>query len=309
MTVPDNFARTIIGVHGDAGRRWLAGLPALIEYCARRWALRVEPPFPELSYNYAAPATGTAGEPLVLKLGVPHPELTSEIAALRHYDGRGAVQLLAADDARGVLLLERLQPGRMLSELEDDDVATAIAAQVMRGLWRPPPEEGVERFRTVEQWASGMQRLREEFDGGCGPFPRRLVEQAETLFAELLPSEATPVLLHGDLHHYNILSAGEDKWLAIDPKGVLGEPAYEVGALMRNPFGVRNGQTYPGGSSAGRTYWPTRWAWIGSASWAGAWHRRCCRHGGHTRTAGRMTRRGWRSWRRWQNSRPGCPSA
>ena len=225
-------------MHGDAGRRWLAGLPALIEYCARRWALRVEPPFPELSYNYAAPATGTAGEPLVLKLGVPHPELTSEIAALRHYDGRGAVQLLAADDARGVLLLERLQPGRMLSELEDDDVATAIAAQVMRGLWRPPPEEGVERFRTVEQWASGMQRLREEFDGGCGPFPRRLVEQAETLFAELMPSEATPVLLHGDLHHYNILSAGEDKWLAIDPKGVLGEPAYEVGALMRNPFGV-----------------------------------------------------------------------
>jgi streptomycin 6-kinase len=45
----------------------------------------------------------------------------------------------------------------------------------------------------------------------------------------------TPVLLHGDLHHFNILSA-EDSWLAIDPKGIVGEPAYEVGAWMRNPI-------------------------------------------------------------------------
>lgn len=247
MSIPHDFtssafARTILDLRGEAGRRWLADLPALVDECAERWSLVVAPPFPELSFNYVAPAVRADGTPVVLKLGVPHPELTSEVAALRHYDRRGAARLLEGDEARGVLLLERLTPGTMLStRVEDeagDDAATLIAAQVMRDLWRPPPAEASDRFTTVKRWAQGLQRLREEFDGGCGPFPRRLVEQAETLFDELLASSEAAVLLHGDLHHYNILLAGDDRWLAIDPKGVLGEPCYEVGALMRNPFGV-----------------------------------------------------------------------
>jgi streptomycin 6-kinase len=57
------------------------------------------------------------------------------------------------------------------------------------------------------------------------------------LYAELLPSQEAQVVLHGDLHHYNILSSG-DQWKAIDPKGVIGEPVYETGALLRNPFGL-----------------------------------------------------------------------
>jgi streptomycin 6-kinase len=61
------------------------------------------------------------------------------------------------------------------------------------------------------------------------------VDTAERLFAELLASQAEPVLLHGDLHHFNILAAERQPWLALDPKGVVGEPAYEVGALLRNP--------------------------------------------------------------------------
>jgi streptomycin 6-kinase len=86
--------------------------------------------------------------------------------------------------------------------------------------------------------------LRQQFDGASGPLPETLVSQAERLFRELLDSMAEPVLLHGDLHHENILAAdnqpsrteGARVWLAIDPKGVTGEPAYEVGALLRNPW-------------------------------------------------------------------------
>jgi streptomycin 6-kinase len=81
-----------------------------------------------------------------------------------------------------------------------------------------------------------MKRLRERFDGGCGPFPPMLVETAEALFAELIESMDEAVLLHGDLHHENILSAERQPWLALDPKGLVGEPAYEVGALLRNPW-------------------------------------------------------------------------
>ena len=87
MTIPNEFARRIIDLHGDRGRQWLADLPALVEACAQRWSLAVAAPFPGLSYNYAAPALCADGREAVLKLGVPHPELTSEIAALRHYNG------------------------------------------------------------------------------------------------------------------------------------------------------------------------------------------------------------------------------
>ena len=133
----------------------------------------------------------------------------------------------------GALLLERLTPGRKLASLGNDEDATRTAAQLMRELWRPVPLNA--SFQTTAQWADGLRRLRTRFDGGTGPFPLALVETAESLFRELLSSSEPPVLLHGDLHHYNILSAERRPWVAIDPKGLVGERAYEVGALLRNP--------------------------------------------------------------------------
>jgi streptomycin 6-kinase len=136
----------------------------------------------------------------------------------------------------GALLLERLEPGTQLVALceEDDEAATGVAAFVMRKLWRPVP--AAHSFPTAADWGRGLLRLREHFGGGTGPFPRRLVEEAESLFEELLASAGEPVVTHGDLHHGNILKAARDPWLAIDPKGLVAEPAYEVGALLRNPM-------------------------------------------------------------------------
>jgi streptomycin 6-kinase len=238
--LPENFVQTVLEVWEDEGAAWLAQLPAAVEAWARRWTLVVEPFFANLSYNFVAPARTAAGREVVLKLGVPREDLMTEIEALRLYDGRGMVRLLDGDTEAGVLLLERLRPGREIAEL-DDEQATAIAAGVMKQFWRPLPD--THPFPSVHQWAKGMERLRAQFEGGTGPFPRRLVEAAEGLFADLLPSMDEPLLLHGDLHHFNILSAGEGPirqahgklWLAIDPKGVVGEAAYELGAWLRNP--------------------------------------------------------------------------
>ena len=234
--IPEDFAGAIVLQHGEAGRLWLEGLPALVGRCAARWSLRVGPPFDNLSYNYAAPAEGPGGQRLVLKLGVPVPELLSEMEALRLFGGRGAVRLVDADAGSGALLLERVEPGTQLSALceEDDAAATSAAASVMRELWRPAPAE--HDFPTAARWGEGLKRLRAHFGGGTGPFPRRLIAEAESLFAELLASADEPVLTHGDLHHGNVLKAARAPWLAIDPKGLVAEPAYEVGALLRNPL-------------------------------------------------------------------------
>jgi streptomycin 6-kinase len=153
--------------------------------------------------------------------------------ALRLYDGHGCARLLRCEPEAGAMLLERLRPGTPLASLPDDEAATRIAADVMRALWRPAPEGHA--LPTTSKWMAGLGRLRKSFGGGTGPLPQPAVGRAEGLAAELGASAAAPVVLHGDLHHFNILAAERVSWLAIDPKGVVGEPAYEPGALLRNP--------------------------------------------------------------------------
>ncbi len=230
--IPEKFAQTIVEVWKEEGAAWLQQLPRLIDEYARRWGLAVGAPFEPLSYNYVAPAVRADGREVVLKLGVPRDEIVGEIEALLLVDGHGIVQLLDADVEQGVMLLERLHPGTSLASLDNDEQATSIAADVMRRLWRPAPP--MHRFPSVAGWFVGLSELRQEFAGGTGPFDTRLVAQAETAVTELLASASEPMLLHGDLHHYNILAAECQPWLAIDPKGVVGDPAYEIGAFLYN---------------------------------------------------------------------------
>ncbi|HEX5912066.1 MAG TPA: aminoglycoside phosphotransferase family protein [Rubrobacter sp.] len=228
------FAQRMREVYPEKGQAWLDALPEVLKELEERWRIRLEPPFADLSYHYVAPATTADGQPVVLKLGVPNPQLRSEADTLRLADGRGYVRLMESDEAIGALLLEQVLPGVPLTTIEDDDEATRIAAGVMRKIWQPAPDS--HSFGGVGEWAKGTERLRHEFDGRTGLFDRTLVEEVEALFADLLPSMEEQVVLHGDLHHANILSAEREPWLAIDPKGIVGEAAYEVGQLLRNPF-------------------------------------------------------------------------
>ncbi|MEO6042879.1 MAG: aminoglycoside phosphotransferase family protein [Tepidiformaceae bacterium] len=210
----------------------MARLPGIVVACAGRWSLEVSEPFEPLSYNWVAPATRNDGVPVVLKVGFPCRELRSEIEALRVYDGRGIARLLAFDADYGALLLERLQPGTMLDSVRDETEATTIAVGVMRQLWRPAPPD--HHFPTVADWGEGLKQLHAKSAEEPGPFPADMLAEAEETFAALLATSAEPVVLHGDLHHFNILSAEREPWLAIDPKGVVGEREYEIGAYLRN---------------------------------------------------------------------------
>lgn len=215
---------------GNAG--WLDALPGLIAGLAERWELRIGDAFPGLTYNYVTRCSLADGRRAVLKVCFPGYEFVTEVEALRLMGGQGAAALLAADGERLAFLLERLEPGTPLESLRDDEEATRIAAGVMRRLWRPLPE--VHPFPTTAKWALGLSRLRAAHDGGTGPFAEALVAEAEETFAAFLAEPHPAVLLHGDLHHGNILQS-ERGWLAIDPKGLAGEAEYEVGALLMNP--------------------------------------------------------------------------
>ncbi len=232
--LPFDYIQRVKDTFGPDGQVWLSRFPETLQIYRDRWSLTLRLPFEPLSYNYVAPASLPNGDQVVLKLGVPNAELLTEIEALRRYVGRAAVRLLHADPAGGALLLERVRPGTALIDSDfDDERATRIAAQLMQRLWRPV--QGEQPFPTVETWFRGLRRLRSRYDGGTGPLPPALVSQAEALLADLSESADSPVLLHGDLHYWNILAAEREPWLAIDPKGIIGEPAFEVGAWMRNP--------------------------------------------------------------------------
>lgn len=141
--------------------------------------------------------------------------------------GRGFVPVLKIDRSRETVLMERVEPGTELGELvpEREEEATAVAAEVMLALWRPAPAGHA--FPTVRDWG------------------RPLTGRAGGLFAELCEHTGEEVVLHGDLHHFNVLRSG-DRWLAIDPKGVVGERAYEPGALLRNPWPGLLDEPHPG---------------------------------------------------------------
>jgi streptomycin 6-kinase len=234
--LPDRFVRTVLDLGGGEGRDWLDRLPATLAGCERRWRIRVGTPY-DLSYNYVARAVRDDGTPVVVKVCPPgDPDWRYEAQALRLAAGRGMVLLLDADMAERATLLERAEPARPLTDLarQDDAAATHEAATVMRRLAQPALAGP--RFPTVARWDEGFGRHRRRCGGTSGPLPGALFDRAERVYAELCASMAQPVLLHGDLHHDNILSAQREPWLAIDPKGVEGEAVYEAGALLRNPW-------------------------------------------------------------------------
>ena len=238
---PHGCARKIIEVHGPAGVDWLTRLPALIDRWAERWSLTILPPYPLLSYNYVAPVVGPGGEAWALKAGVPHGELWSEIDALRLFDGRGIARLIDADPHGGALLLERVVPGDGLKSVPDDHERVIIAAEVMRALWRPLAAE--HPFRTMTHLARGLERLRETFHGGYGPFPAARVDRAAALWRELTDGTTAPVLIHGDMNPGNILRGNRGGWLAIDPKGYAGDPLFDAATFLNDP---PDGITGPG---------------------------------------------------------------
>lgn len=170
------------------------------------------------------------GRRVVLKLITQAGDEIHSGKVLRAFGGSGAVRVYEAEP--GAVLLERLEPGEQLVCLVrrgDDDEATRILAQVIRKLANhSAPGE----CPTVADWGRGFERY---VRSGDRQIPYGLVSEGRAVYEYLASTQGTTMLLHGDLQHYNVLFDKDRGWVAIDPKGVVGELEYEVGALLRNP--------------------------------------------------------------------------
>ncbi|MFP5265366.1 MAG: aminoglycoside phosphotransferase family protein [Blastocatellia bacterium] len=148
------------------------------------------------------------------------------------FDGSGIVRVY--EYIEGAVLLERLNPGTSLAAIAlggQDERATEILAEVIQRLSHP--SECLEAFVSVQEWGNGFRRY---VASGDSQIPIGLVEQGQHLYTQLCESQQCVRLLHGDLQHYNVLFDRDRGWIAIDPKGVVGEIEYEIGASLRNPY-------------------------------------------------------------------------
>lgn len=227
----EKFSSTIKAIHKENGERWLAELDQLIKECEARWQMNMMEPF-DLSYNYVAPATLKEGTDIVVKLAIPSKEFLEEIEALKLFNGNGMVNVLDVDEKKGILLIERLIPGNTLATLEDDEKATRIAAQIMRRLWRPALDNT--QISTIDTREESLEKIYEGNPDGIGPITKEMLREAIGIFKRLQNEKSKRYLLHGDLHHYNILKSGDGSWTAIDPKGLIGDREYDVIQFLLN---------------------------------------------------------------------------
>lgn len=166
---------------------------------------------------------------VVVKAGDPG-ERRREALALKAFSS-GATSVIAHDGDLGLLVTRRVLPGddiRPLARLDDDSATREIAVLAARLHDRQTPADALPSLRAISS----------AFDGRSDPrLPRHVVDAAERLLGDLLADDVTPVVLHGDLQHFNVLHSGND-WLAIDPHGWTGYPAFEAAALLANPRGL-----------------------------------------------------------------------
>ena len=228
--IPLHFAHHIAGFEPDgyvSGEDWLQTLPGLLRDLLDEWEL--EPTGRSMSgfCSIVIPVRVLeTGDPAVLKVTWPHPEAATEALALQTWNGHGAVRLVRADPARFALLLERLDT-RDLTDVPIDD-ACAVIGDLLATL-RKPPHPRVPRLTDY----AGRQA--QELHAAPPVIPRRYLDQAAALARELVarpPSEER--LLHTDLHYANVLAAERGPWLAIDPKPMAGDPAFEVAPALWN---------------------------------------------------------------------------
>ncbi|MDX6332565.1 MAG: streptomycin 6-kinase [Streptomycetaceae bacterium] len=230
---PERLVRTVGAWAGDTGHAWLASLPGRAAEYLERWELRAERVFaPGGQISMIVLVRQSDGSPAVLKLGMVTVETRHEHAALSHWDGRGAVRLLRADPEEGVLLLERLQGDVSLRSLPEPKAMLEATATLQR-LWVPTPAE--HPFGTVAEYTAELvETLRSRREQPWAADVRPLIDDAIDARERLLAAPAEDVLLHGDYHHGNVLAGDRMPWLAIDPKPLVGDRAYDLAWLVRD---------------------------------------------------------------------------
>ncbi|POX50246.1 hydroxyurea phosphotransferase [Streptomyces sp. Ru71] len=233
IDIPGELAASQAEYNGEAGRAFIAALPDLAAGFLDRWRLRLDGPSMYGVCALVLPVVRADGTPAVLKLQLLDEESAGEPVALRLWDGDGAVRLLEHDEATGTMLLERLDPTRMLAHLPDVHEAVEVIARLLVHLNATPAPPGLRRLgdiahRMLDETPRALPRVPD-------PQARRILADCAAAVREVA-DEPGDRLLHWDLHDENVLAADRADWLAIDPKPLAGDPGFELWPALDNRY-------------------------------------------------------------------------
>ncbi|MEU6761330.1 aminoglycoside phosphotransferase family protein [Streptomyces sp. NPDC046853] len=232
IETPEAFAASTVQREGERGRAWLASLPELAGELLDRWDCEPSAPVTHGQVGVIIPVVRRYDDtPAVLKISYPHPGNVHEPDAFAVWAGQGAVRLHERDDARFAMLLEQAGPGSLADE-PDAEAALTAAGLLARRLAVPAPAGLPRMSARCEEWE---RELRDDDKELGSPLDSRLLDAAIATLRELGPDQPD-TLIHGDLHAGNVLRAEREPWLAIDPKGYAGDPAYDSITLLHHRF-------------------------------------------------------------------------
>ncbi|MDV9190917.1 aminoglycoside phosphotransferase family protein [Streptomyces sp. SR27] len=231
--VPEGLARSQAKCNGEAGRAFVAGLPALAEDFLGRWGLRLTGPSMHGVASLVLPVERASdGAPAALKMQILDDETEGEPAGLLAWAGNGSVRLLDHDPATGTMLLERLDEARPLTSLTDTREALAVVAGLLARLSAVPAPAGLRGLGDItaamlDAVPGAAERL--------GAADAAVLRDCAAAVREVA-GEPGDRLIHWDLHLGNVLAAQREPWLAIDPKPLAGDPGFELLPALMDRF-------------------------------------------------------------------------
>jgi streptomycin 6-kinase len=232
LKIPESLHDNIILLYGESGKTWLRDLPFIVSKYTDKWRLGTLMPFAGLTANFVARSRDACGRPVVVKIS-PGTHYNCEVNALLTFAGKAYARVYERCESDGIYLMEGLLPGTPLSSLgyAGDVHATEAFCKILRisAKVKPPP---LIHFKSLMDFRETLLLWQRKFPLE-GPFGKILYRALER-FDFLAQTTRETFLLHGDLHQDNILDCGGG-WKAIDPKGFVGDPVFEVACFLRNP--------------------------------------------------------------------------
>jgi len=229
--LPKGFVENALDLCGARGCEWIESIPATIKALENDWDFTSDGHFHNLSFNYVGRAIRNDGTRAVLKIALPldDPEIYGEAEYLRISEGRGVAKLLEYSDEHRAMLIESVEPGTPLKTRfrRDQSKAVTIAAELLCRVSQPAPNSEFE-FTRLDDWFSGLERAIQT------KFPQDFVGRALEYYSQISSDRSQLCLIHGDLHHTNILAATREPFLLIDPKGIIGHLGYDIGVFLNN---------------------------------------------------------------------------
>jgi streptomycin 6-kinase len=228
MKLNASFIKNIQATYGQEGETWLNNLSAHIERLSSQWNFQMIHPVKDISYNFVAVVKLQSGL-AILKTAPPAARLIAEAEWLNAHK-KSVPIIFHIDKENNAYLMEKFEPGTSLKYLVqegNDEKATRIISHVILNLQSADTLHQT-NYQHISKHISYFSLLHRYLD-------ETIIDHAKSIFKDLCADRANDIILHGDLHHDNILQSGT-YWNVIDPHGYIGDPCAEVGSMIFNPL-------------------------------------------------------------------------